>query len=379
MEVIKIAEAMTGEKLLFLQSDEGGEFRNSELLEEFKKNGIVIKQTVPYHSQTNPVAERSNRTILTMIRTMLLAANLPKQLWSEAAKHAAYTKNRLPHKSLQGKAPMELWKPGINISEERKFLRSFGEKVWIHLPEVKDKLAARALEGQIVGYTSTHGIYRVYCKDKKIRVTKNPKRKIELSDESESLADSKDIEIFGSKNDQSEAKRFIPQPPSTKPEPCTPKIEEAILESDNSTSDELIIDESESNITPEKPKLPKRRKQPEDWSEIVGTRKSTRETRMPERYNASLATPECSDTPTMQEALNGPYKKEFITAIEQEKQQLKNYGVYNILNKLPEGAKIIDTKWVLAIKRDQLGEITKFRFQARKVVTRIQPNSWTTL
>jgi hypothetical protein len=47
---------------------------------------------------------------------------------------------------------------------------------------------------------------------------------------------------------------------------------------------------------------------------------------------------------TIQEALNGPYKKEFITTIEQEKQQLKNYGVYNILNKLPEGAKIIDTK-----------------------------------
>jgi hypothetical protein len=136
----------------------------------------------------------------------------------------------------------------------------------------------------------------------------------------QSLADSKDIEIFGSKNDQSKAKRFIPQSPSTKPEPCTPKIEEAILESDNSTSDELIMDESESNITSEKPKLPKRRKQSEDWSKIVGTRKSTRETRMPEQYNASLATSECSDTPTMQGALNGLYKKEFITAIEQEKQ-----------------------------------------------------------
>jgi hypothetical protein len=38
---------------------------------------------------------------------MLLAANLPKQLWSEAARHAAHTKNRLSHKSLQGKAPIE--------------------------------------------------------------------------------------------------------------------------------------------------------------------------------------------------------------------------------------------------------------------------------
>jgi hypothetical protein len=37
---------------------------------------------------------------------------------------------------------------------------------------------------------------------------------------------------------------------------------------------------------------------------------------MPELYNVSLATLECSDTPRMQEVLNGPYKKEFITAIE---------------------------------------------------------------
>jgi hypothetical protein len=84
------------------------------------------------------------------------------------------------------------------------------------------------------------------------------------------------------KNAQSEAKRFIPQPPSTKSEPSTSTIEEAILESDNSISDELILGESECNITPGKPKLPKRRKQPEDRSKIVGTRKSTHETRMPE-------------------------------------------------------------------------------------------------
>jgi hypothetical protein len=104
--------------------------------------------------------------------------------------------------------------------------------------------------------TITHKIYRVYFKDKKIQVTKNPKQKIELSDKSES--DSKEIESFGSKNDQSEAKQFITQSPSIKPEPYLPKIEEAILESDNSISDELIMNESESNITPEKPKLLKR-------------------------------------------------------------------------------------------------------------------------
>jgi hypothetical protein len=39
MKEIKITEAMADEKLHFLQSDEGGKFRSSELLKEFKGNG----------------------------------------------------------------------------------------------------------------------------------------------------------------------------------------------------------------------------------------------------------------------------------------------------------------------------------------------------
>jgi transposase InsO family protein len=93
MEVINIAEAMRGKKLIIFQSDKGGEFRNSKLLEKSKKNRIVMKQIIPYHSQMNSVAERSNSTILTMIRTMLPVTNLAKQLWSEAGKHAIYQKS----------------------------------------------------------------------------------------------------------------------------------------------------------------------------------------------------------------------------------------------------------------------------------------------
>jgi hypothetical protein len=74
-----------------------------------------------------------------MARTALIASDLPKKLWLEAAKHAAYTKNRLPHKSLQGKAPLELFR-NCNITEERKFLGAFGETVWAHVIDVPDKV-----------------------------------------------------------------------------------------------------------------------------------------------------------------------------------------------------------------------------------------------
>jgi hypothetical protein len=53
-----------------------------------------------------------------------------------------HTKNRLPHKSLQGKAPLELFR-SCKITEERKFLRAFGEAVWAHVIDVPDKFDPR--------------------------------------------------------------------------------------------------------------------------------------------------------------------------------------------------------------------------------------------
>jgi hypothetical protein len=53
-----------------------------------------------------------------MARTALLGTQLPKKLWLEAARHAAYIKNRLPDKTLNGKAPPEMLR-NIDISEEQ--------------------------------------------------------------------------------------------------------------------------------------------------------------------------------------------------------------------------------------------------------------------
>jgi hypothetical protein len=114
-----------------------------------------------------------------MARTTIL---VPKKLWFRAARNAAYTKNRLPHSALGGKVPLELLKK-TNIEEERKFLRTFGERIYAHIIELKNKLAARSTAARIIGYTSTHGIYKIYDEMGKIRLTKNPRRKEPESDD----------------------------------------------------------------------------------------------------------------------------------------------------------------------------------------------------
>jgi hypothetical protein len=79
--------------------------------------------------------------------------------------------------------------------------------------------------------------------------------------------------------------------------------------------------------------------------------------------------------PTLEEALQGPYKNESKEAMRKEKGE--KYGVYRILDKVPEGEKRVDTKWVLLIKRDQNGEIIKFK--ARKVARGSQSSPWSPL
>jgi len=64
------------------RTDGGGEYVNKELREFFAEEGIIHKITPPYSHESNGIAERFNRTIVTMARAML--DGLPKALWSEA-------------------------------------------------------------------------------------------------------------------------------------------------------------------------------------------------------------------------------------------------------------------------------------------------------
>ena len=71
---------------------------------------------MPGEPQQNGVAERRNRTLLDMVRSMLSHASLPVSLWMEALKTAAHILNLAPTKSAPN-IPYEMWtgrKPSLN-------------------------------------------------------------------------------------------------------------------------------------------------------------------------------------------------------------------------------------------------------------------------
>lgn len=72
-----LVEKQKGINLKILRTDRGGEFTSGEFNQYCEKHGIHKELTAPYTPEQNGVAERKNRTIVEMSRSMLKSKGLP--------------------------------------------------------------------------------------------------------------------------------------------------------------------------------------------------------------------------------------------------------------------------------------------------------------
>lgn len=90
--------------------------------------------------------------------------------------------------------------------------------------------------------------------------------------------------------------------------------------------------------------------------------------RCPALLKASKANSD-PDLPTMQEALSGPHRAEFLEAMQNEIQELEEHGTWDVIprEQAPEGANILPSTWAFRVKRFPDGRFrkTKARFCAR--------------
>ncbi|KAL0293887.1 UNVERIFIED_CONTAM: Retrovirus-related Pol polyprotein from transposon TNT 1-94 [Sesamum radiatum] len=123
-------------------------------------HGIRRPMTVPRTPQQNGVAERKNRTVLNMARTMLKSKEMPKEFWAEAVACAVYLLNRSPTRSLEKITPQEAWsgwKPSV------KHLRVFGSICYVHVPEQqRTKLDDRSKKMVFLGYDESSKGYKCF-------------------------------------------------------------------------------------------------------------------------------------------------------------------------------------------------------------------------
>jgi transposase InsO family protein len=159
---LRRAQNEFGMRIKNIRSDNGTEFKNSQIEGFLEEEGIKHEFSSPYTPQQNGVVERKNRTLMDMARTMLDEYKTSDRFWGEAVNTACYAINRLYLHQILKKTSYELLtgkKPNVS------YFRVFGSKYFILVKRRRSsKFAPKAVEGFLLGYDSNTRAYRVFNK-----------------------------------------------------------------------------------------------------------------------------------------------------------------------------------------------------------------------
>ncbi|KAG5875619.1 hypothetical protein JTB14_034686 [Gonioctena quinquepunctata] len=157
-EFVEMVETQFGRNPKVIISDRGGEYVNENVQSFLKEDGIGMQYTVPFCSQQNGVAERKNRYLMEMARCMLFDAELPNRFWGETIVNVNYLQNRLPSRSVDV-TPYEMWK---NKKPNISHIQRFGCYAYAMIPESqRRKLDEKAVKLRFVGYDEHSKGYRL--------------------------------------------------------------------------------------------------------------------------------------------------------------------------------------------------------------------------
>ena len=131
-----LVEKQSGQHILMLKSDNGGEYVNNKFITFCIEQVIQMQHTDPYTPQQNGVAERKNCTLNEMANCMLQSKGLSLCFWAEDVNCANYIVNRTPTKVLKNITPKESWS---SIKPDVSHFHVFGSEAWAHIPDEKHK------------------------------------------------------------------------------------------------------------------------------------------------------------------------------------------------------------------------------------------------
>lgn len=153
-------EKQLGLSLKCLRTDRGGEFLSKEFMTYCEINGICRQFTAPYSLEQNGVAERKNRTVIEMVRSMLKEMNLPTFLWAEVVARAVFILNRSPTSTIKDRTPFEVIK-GVKPSIEH--LRVFGCVGHVCVDsQFRKKLDPKTQKCVLFGYCEDMKAYKMF-------------------------------------------------------------------------------------------------------------------------------------------------------------------------------------------------------------------------
>ena len=338
-----------------LRTDNGKEVLSNNFKKWLAKKGILHELTSAYSPESNGKAERLNRTLLDMARTMFLSApQLPrhKQMWAEAVNTACYIRNRMfTSASSVKKTPYEIL---LNKRPDISYIRVFGSRAYVHVPKKdrKWKLDKRAHVGFLVGFERGNS-YSVY-----------------LPDNSKVIV-SRDIIVDENWNPQENSDAFSRDTTEHSVEFDDPFRGATYLHGDSvaDTSQTSVTDGEVEHHAESLTNVAVQEKSNEAWlTYFPGFRRSTRRSNPPERFGfhsalfvqEAIMQNEASSTPlTYREAVTCRDNAEWVAAMDEEVNQINKQHTWLVA--LPQGHRPVKCRCLYNAKLDSNNEITRYR------------------
>lgn len=378
-----LVEKQSEHKVKVLRSDNGGEYTGKAFDEFLSKHGIARNTSAPYTPQQNGVAERANRTIVEMARSMLYAQELMREFWAEAVRTAVYTRNRCPSRALQGVTPEEAWsgkRPTIS------HMRVFGCVAYAKVPdERRTKLDAKAIKCVFLGYCEGTKAYRLICMATK-KIIRSPhvefmedkeplKEGPSGSDEGPALEVDNSFEFDGVEDFDEEPKPLENGPALRGP------LNEDVEEAEDSIDDE-VEGQPKEVVQRRNPSVRARTRRlgrdapplPAPSGDGHGTTEESRYSRrvrkplgewwknhiLPPRDVERANVAAIAEPHTMSEAINSQDASKWELAMQEEYDSLMANATWE-LAPLPSHRKRVGCKWVFRTKRDAHGNIVRYK------------------
>ncbi|KAG7559401.1 Integrase catalytic core [Arabidopsis thaliana x Arabidopsis arenosa] len=368
-------------KIKIFRSDNGGEYTSHAFKQHLAKHGIIHQTSCPYTPQQNGVAERKNRHLMEVARSMMFHTNVPKRFWSDAVVLACYLINRIPTKILQDSSPFEVLnknKPSIN------HLRVFGCVCFVLIGEQRNKLEPKSVKGMFIGYSITQKGYKCYIPEtKKVLVSRDvkfveskgyyeDKNWEDIQDLTHSPSDRANnlriiLERLGVSNSQGHTNSPKPNPEPTQQQETSQHEEEEHLQEEENIQ-ENILEEGEIP-TPTALRRSERLKfPPSNWkntrvyynSQAVAhpIQAVCTIAHFPEEHQVFLGQIDQHWIPqTYEEAIQHQVWRDAIAA---ERQAMEHNHTWEE-GELPRGKKAVTSKWVFTIKYKSNGDIERYK------------------
>ncbi|RVW63029.1 Retrovirus-related Pol polyprotein from transposon TNT 1-94 [Vitis vinifera] len=346
-------ERQLDKKIKIVRSDRGGEYygrydesgQNPGPFAKFlEKHGIRAQYTMPGTPQQNGVAERRNRTLMEMVRSMMSYSSVPISLWGEALKTAMYILNRVPSKAVP-KTPFELW-TGRKPSLRHIHIWGCPAEARIYNPHEK-KLDSRTVSGYFIGYPDKSKGYRFYCPNHSVRIVETGNARFLENGEISGSNEPRKVDI-------EEIRVDIP-PPFLPQEIIVPQPVQQVEDNEQNNRDGSLPLENiaiENAVEPPQP-APLRRSQRERRPAIT------------DDYVVYLQESDFDigirkDPVSFSQAMESDDSSKWMEAMNEELKSMAHNGVWDLIE-LPNNCKPVGCKWVFKTKRDAKGNIERFK------------------